>query len=186
VFYRTIEPMFPYTGGMGKIMKTRGSTAALPPEVAQAIAEYSPRFVPDSLWAGHRELVLARVRAACPQGAEAARRLLSAGAGLLAFAEQNHIPLADHVLFSDEVIERYISTGVKGRTGTRATLRSRLRRLKKATKPARTASIGHRRAKPPYTPGRAGRAMGNGLQPADAHAHPPSPSRLLPGPGCGL
>lgn len=131
-------------------MTTKHSQPALPPEVDQAITEYSPKLASATLWSDHGELVLSRVRALRPQGVEAARRLLSAGAGILAFANDNHIPLQPETLFSDEVIERYIATGVKGRSGTRATLRSRLRRLQNASVPAQIPEISYRRVKPPY------------------------------------
>lgn len=150
MFYFTIELLFGYAGPVGESM-TKPSKPALSPEVAQAMAEYIPKLASATLWADHGELVLSRVRALSPQGVESTRRLLSAGAGLLAYADKNHIPLQADVLFSDEVIERYVAAGVKGRTGTRATVRSRLRRLKNANAPACTPSISYRRVQPPYT-----------------------------------
>ena len=151
MFYYTIEHLFPYTGWVGKTMKSVVSKTALPSEVSKAIDEYTPQRVSETVWAGHGHLVADRVRAASPQGAENARRLLSAGAGLLAFVERNQIPLDPDVVFSDEVIERYVATALGGSQASNATVRGRLRRLRDATSPKLSPQLGHTRVRPPYT-----------------------------------
>lgn len=131
-------------------MSTEASNAALEPDVVEAIAGYRPKLASAALWTEHSEKVISRVRRAGPQTPRAARRLLTVGAGLLAYADDNDIPLEARILFTDEVIERYIANGVKGSPGTKATLRSELRRLQDP-KPVLITPIGYRRVKPPYS-----------------------------------
>lgn len=125
-------------------------SAALAPPVADAIAAFSPKMASAELWAEHGRLVIARVELIAPHGPESARRLLSAGVGLLAWAQRNHVPLRGEVLFSDETIERYIAS-VEAGAGPRSTLRGRLRRLRDAGKPKRIPEISRRGIQPPYT-----------------------------------
>src|SRR5690606_8878914 len=99
------EHLFGYDGCEGQAVTNSKRSAALAPPVADAIAAFSPKMASAELWAEHGHLVIARVELTAPGGPEAARRLLSAGVGLLAWAEKNHVPLRDDVLFSDETIE---------------------------------------------------------------------------------
>lgn len=121
------------------------------PEVQQRIVSYAPRFVPAERWLAVADLVRDRVRLAGPSSAEMALRLLSPAARLAMWAAKEQIPLEAEVLFSDETIERFVST-LDGTDKSKTTIRGRLRRLRDAGKPSRTPKIRHNAARPPYTP----------------------------------
>lgn len=153
VFYHPIEQMFPYTGGMGEIMN-RGKTPAPTAAEAEALAvveNFVPQSAPAEVWESHGHLVRDRVRAVKTKGPRSAQTHLSAGAGLLAFAAREGIPLRGEVVFSDEVIERYVAAELTGSRGSRGTTRSRLRRLRDAYAPEQTPVVDYQRVRPPYT-----------------------------------
>lgn len=113
------------------------------------------------LEAQHIEFVRDAVRAADPKTPKTAYKLLVALAGFTAWALEQDLPLAPDRVLTPDRVDEYLATGRRRdlAPGTRATLRTQLRRVARATTrtapwPAETNFVYLRpnRFLPPYTP----------------------------------
>ena len=120
------------------------------PEVDQKIGAYAPKGVDAAIWESVAELVRDRVRAVSPP-LEMVVRLMAAASRLAAWAVQEHLPRDAAAIFSEPTIERYVSQ-LDASDKSKATVRSRLRRLAVDRTHSLVPKIGHRSVRPPYTP----------------------------------
>lgn len=121
-----------------------------------------PRAQQAVLWdAQHIEFVRDAVRAVDPKTPKTAYKLLTALAGFTTWALEQDLPLAPDRVLTPDRVDEYLSTGRRRdlAPGTRATLRTQLRHVARATTrtapwPAETnfAYLRPNRFLPPYTP----------------------------------
>ena len=119
--------------------------------MAAAIERFSPRSV-DAAAARFAQAVVARAGPASPARA---RALLFAASRLAAFGAQVGLEPTAEVLLHPSVIERCCAPGVTAMSlPTRRTVRSNLRAISRALRPAPPpVRLSRERAKAPYTPG---------------------------------
>lgn len=122
-----------------------------PPDVAAAIAAWSPRRHSEAICAFARAVVAA----AGPQRPERAKALLFAAGKLGEFACSLGLALEAGVVLHPSVIERFCTSPKAGSAPTRRTLRSNLRHLAReavAFSPPGPVPLPRGRAKAPYSP----------------------------------
>jgi len=95
--------------------------------VSAAIARFSPKDVPDEVWARIQPVVTAAVTGSTPATPGVARRHLTIATQLAVWADRIGVPLEHEVLFHPETIDRYIKEGCAHLSiGSRMNYRSQL------------------------------------------------------------
>ena len=95
--------------------------------VSAAIARFSPKDIPDEVWARIQPVVTAAVTGSTPATPGVARRHLTIATQLAVWADRIGVPLEHEVLFHPETIDRYIKEGCAHLSiGSRMNYRSQL------------------------------------------------------------
>lgn len=122
--------------------------------VAERIAEFAPRNIPDDTWGRIAPFVRATVAASAPMTAYAASDLLSIFAAHVAFCEGEGVALAAEVVLDPWRIERFVLKGLGHlHVATRANYRSALYRMTEALFPdskLRLTPLSKSSPAPPY------------------------------------
>ena len=144
----------------------------VPQDVQDTIAGYSPTGPSAAAWPVCGGAVREWVLAAAPQGHSHAVKLLAITARLAAWAVEQGLPVDPERVLHPDAVERFVAVARAGeRDGTRATYRSRLRRVAVAatrkapwSPPVKIPRPGHRA---PYTPADLGLLLAAGSRIAD-------------------
>ena len=133
------------------------ATVTLDQAVNNRIDIWEPAEFPDE-WATCRTFVTAVVRRSAPPSMASAERSLRITFRLAVWGQARHLQLEPEILFTPDVVEEFIETGLRDTTDRyRQTLRSELRRIgpmvtKLAPWEPRPSAIVRRPMSAPYTP----------------------------------
>ena len=128
---RTVGPQVDPAGAFDLERQTtswdRGQPLHSGHTVSAAIARFSPRDVPDEVWARIRPVVTTAVTGTTPATPGLARRHLTIATQLAVWADRIGVSLEHEVLFHPETIDRYIREGCAHLSlGSRMNYRSQL------------------------------------------------------------